>query len=90
MNNYEIDELQNQTDIDLKVIEKNPNYLIKKFNQLSRRGKQNLIDYLNISLKLAYKDTDKSCQQISNIPVKTIEDERIIPFPAISRGCNLD
>lgn len=55
MNNYKTDELLNQTDIDLKAIEKNPNYLIKKFSQLPQRGKESLIDCLNINLRLAIK-----------------------------------
>lgn len=89
MNNNEINELQSQTDIDLKAIEKNPNYLLKKFNQLSQRGKESLIDYLNINLKLACKCNNKNTQNANDEDIKLSIDSKIIPFPVKARGCEL-
>lgn len=73
MSSRETTEIQNRTDIDLKAIEKNPNYLIKKFSQLPQRGKENLIDCLNINLSLAIKyaeNENSKNEQISEFTQK--------------------
>lgn len=69
---------RNELDNNLLMIQKDPKYLITLFNQLSSRGKVNVIDSLKINLELEEKYNNNSNFPKSNIihfPLAKKEDE---------------
>lgn len=58
---------RNELDKNLLMIQKDPKHLITLFNQLSSRGKVNVIDSLKINLELEEKYNNNSNFPKSNI-----------------------
>jgi hypothetical protein len=71
MTEVERQKMMSVIDLDIKAIEKNEEYLLKKFRKLSARGKEDVITQLNISLNsdLKYSKPQENDKKIRKLAV---------------------